>query len=564
MKTRISFFIALLLLTCSIAISKEVVTGNNPSTQGSINVFTSPDLFNLAMKWATEYNNTNPTPHINVIKSADNSIAGILNTHGGIGFISNEAYATLDHQRSWNMVVGRDVIVPVMNAKNPLLDEINRKGITVEGISRLFENPGRQNWGMLLGNEQKTPVHCYLMNDASIKTGVAGFLNNNQVNIDGIKVATGPEMIAAIQKDPDAMGFCKLIDVIDLNNQSLAGNLKLVPIDKNGNGKIDFMEDIYDNLQAFSRGVWIGKYPKALSGNIYSVSSAKPNNEAEVAFLRWVLSDGQQYLSMNGYSDLVNSERQTQSDKLDAATIYVAAPENDAYATIKIILLIVIAFAVVSFFISLTVRRLRGNKGPASDVHAETPVAFSENSVNIPKGLYFDKTHTWAFMEKDGSVKVGIDDFMQHITGRLSGIGMKPVGVKIKKGDPLLTIIQKGKHLIIYSPVSGTITASNQSLITDSSAINAAPYTDGWVYMIEPTNWSLEIQFLSMADKYKTWLKGEFSRLKDFIATAIIANTPEYAFVPLQDGGEMKDNVLADLGPEIWEDFQTKFIDNAK
>jgi len=24
----------------------------------------------------------------------------------------------------------------------------------------------------------------------------------------------------------------------------------------------------------------------------------------------------------------------------------------------------------------------------------------------------------------------------------------------------------------------------------------------------------------------------------------------------------LKENVLADFGPEIWEDFQTKFIDN--
>ena len=167
-------------------------------------------------------------------------------------------------------------------------------------------------------------------------------------------------------------------------------------------------------------------------------------------------------------------------------------------------------------------------------------------------------------MEKDGSVKIGIDDFLQHITGPMSGIGMKPAGVKIKKGDPLLTIIQKGKHLIIYSPVSGTITAGNQGLITNSSALNAAPYTDGWVYMIEPTNWPLEIQFLSMADKYRTWLKGEFSRLKDFITAAVNPGTPGYAFIPMQDGGEMKDNILADLGPEVWEDFQTKFIDNVK
>jgi hypothetical protein len=100
--------------------------------------------------------------------------------------------------------------------------------------------------------------------------------------------------------------------------------------------------------------------------------------------------------------------------------------------------------------------------------------------------------------------------------------------------------------------------------MTNLSALQTAPYSEGWVYSIEPANWSMEIQFLSMADKYRTWIKGEFSRLKDFLATVVNAGTHEYAFVALQDGGALKNNVLADLGPEVWEDFQTKFIDNAK
>lgn len=564
MKTKIFLFIALLLITYSSAISKETVTGDNPSKESSINVFASPDLYNLTMKWASEYNILNPMIKINVIKSEGKNIAGILSTKTGIGFIANEPYAALRAQSPWNMVVGRDVIVPVMNAKNPFLDEIYRKGITQEGLSRIFSSPGKQNWGMLLGNGETVPVHCYIANDASIKSGVAGFLNNNQLPTDAMNVASGQELISAVQKDPEALGFCRLIDVIDFKNQSLDKNLKIVPIDKNGNGKIDFMEDIYDNLQTFSRGVWIGKYPKALSGNIYSVASEKPNSEAEVAFLRWVLTDGQQFLGTNGYSDLVYSERQTQLDKLNDTTIYAATPENDSYATIKVFVLIIIAFAAISFIVSLVAGRLRSKSGYASNVNPAFPAVFNENSVNIPKGLCFDKTHTWAFMEKDGGVKVGIDDFLQHVTGPLSGIGMKPSGVKIKKGDPLLTIIQKGKHLIIYSPVSGTITANNDTLLTNLSSLNSAPYSDGWVYMIEPTNWLLEIQFLTMAEKYKTWLKGEFSRLKDFFATVVNANTPEYAYIAIQDGGELKDSILADLGPEVWEDFQTKFIDAAK
>jgi hypothetical protein len=141
---------------------------------------------------------------------------------------------------------------------------------------------------------------------------------------------------------------------------------------------------------------------------------------------------------------------------------------------------------------------------------------------------------------------------------------MKDIGDIIKKGELLITIIRKGKQLNIYSPVSGTVTAQNRTLVTDSSLINSSPYSDGWVYLIEPSNWIREIQFMNMAEKYKTWLTEEFTRLKDFFAMIAKANTPEYAFVAYQDGGALKDNVLADLGPEIWEDFQTKFIDKVR
>jgi hypothetical protein len=37
----------------------------------------------------------------------------------------------------------------------------------------------------------------------------------------------------------------------------------------------------------------------------------------------------------------------------------------------------------------------------------------------------------------------------------------------------------------------------------------------------------------------------------------------DYAQVVLQDGGALKDHALADFGPEVWEDFQVKFIDSA-
>ncbi|MCX6223699.1 MAG: hypothetical protein NTV01_02940 [Bacteroidia bacterium] len=87
----------------------------------------------------------------------------------------------------------------------------------------------------------------------------------------------------------------------------------------------------------------------------------------------------------------------------------------------------------------------------------------NESNLIVPKGLYFDKTHTWAFMEKDGTVKVGIDDFLQHVTGAITSIKMKKPGEKIKKGEHILTIVQNGKRLNICAPLSGII----QKLPTD-------------------------------------------------------------------------------------------------
>ena len=152
------------------------------------------------------------------------------------------------------------------------------------------------------------------------------------------------------------------------------------------------------------------------------------------------------------------------------------------------------------------------------------------------------------------------NDFVEiEYTGKI-----KETGDKIKKGETILTIIQDGKQLNIYSPISGKITSVNESVAFDSSLLNSSPYEKGWIYNIEPQNWSAEIQFLKMASNYKEWLKNEFTRLKDFISFCATNKADKLTGVVLQDGGEIKDNILENLGPEIWEDFQTNFIDTSK
>ena len=49
-------------------------------------------------------------------------------------------------------------------------------------------------------------------------------------------------------------------------------------------------------------------YRNDLCGSIYAASSAKPTDKNTLAFLTWILADGQQFLNKNGYSDLASVE----------------------------------------------------------------------------------------------------------------------------------------------------------------------------------------------------------------------------------------------------------------
>jgi len=224
------------------------------------------------------------------------------------------------------------------------------------------------------------------------------------------------------------------------------------------------------------------------------------------------------------------------------------------------VIIIFIAFIVTCITVDAVIQYSRRKRAKTPDKSEVSSRVFNEASLSAPLGLYFDKTHTWAYIEKNGLVKIGIDDFILHITGALNRVKMKNPGEIIQKGEPVLSIIRNGKQLTINSPVSGTIKSQNHRLTEDCSLINSSPFYEGWVYMIEPSNWLRETQFMFMGDKYKEWLKNEFSRLKDFLASIRLIDNKELLPIMLQDGGELKDDLLADCEPELWEEFQIKFI----
>jgi len=552
----------ILMLALFIAGAVRSTEANAQDANNSLKIYASPELTELTTKWAEEFNSTNQGLNIQVVSLVEAGSSAPA-ADGTLSFVSQKDLKATDNEMMWKVVVGRDVMVPIVNSKNPYLARLQEKGISADALSLVFADKTASPWGILLGDEKNNMVSCYYSNEIEVTSALANFLNTESEMLNGVAVANSSEMISAIQKDIYAIGFCRLTDILNSQNHQIAESISLLPIDRNSNGTLDYTENIYQDLASFTRGVWIGKYPKALYTSIYSVSASKPSTENEVAFLKWVLTEGQEYTALNGYTELAVNERNSKIEDLTISQVDLLADTTES-SNFKMILIILGITVVASFGIEAALRYRRSLKVGITESVSTIQFAFNENSVSVPGGLYFDKSHTWAFMEKDGMVKIGVDDFIQHVTGAITQIKMKNPGEKVSKGEQLLSLVHKGKQISLYAPVTGIIKESNENLKSESNLLNSAPFTEGWVYTIEPTNWLRDIQFLFMAEKYKVWLKEEFSRLKDFLAMIVKPGTSEYAMVILQDGGELKDQLLSDMAPQVWEEFQTNFLDASK
>ena len=550
------------ILISLLIISVSLIYGRAPVSD-TLRIMSSPELYPLAATWAEEYASLSTGVSVKVIMASGKKEAAELISRGMIGFVSARDYQGVSNESGWNTIIGRDVIVPVFSSQNPLREKINQHGLSADMLLRIMNSKGGEAWNSLIADSENAPVNYYWIKDESVIASLTAFLGTDKINLAGKEVAGSEALISALQKDPYGIGFCKLTAVTDIRNQALADGISLLPIDKNKNGNLDFSENVYGDFNQLSRGIWIGKYPKSLYSNIYAAAIRQPEGDASLAFLKWVLSDGQIFLYEKGYNDLLITERQRAADRLNEAKVTVAQVSETRSPFIVLLVLFAGALVLV-LVVSQIIKLAEKTVKPSSVMIPKSDKVFAESAVVIPRGLYFDKTHTWAFMEQDGLVKIGIDDFLQHVTGTITRVKMKKDGSKVQKGEQILSIIQNGKNLDLYAPVSGTIREHNSFLETNSSLINSSPYNEGWIYKLEPSNWQRENQLLFYAEKYRQYLGQEFTRLKDFMASVLNAGNEKYSLVILQDGGELHEGLLSQMGPEIWEDFQTKYIDPSR
>lgn len=517
----------------------------------ALRIACTPEIVRLGEQWITLYNQTNPEVPLQIVSSDEPAAESILLT-------TKKQENLLEGQRE--ILLGKRVIVPIIRSTNPFMTQLRVNGVSLSRLAALGTQSEWQ-WGQLIGGGQKQTLTVYIQDDQPVNQSVLRLLNMDQASARGVITGDLPTILNKLENDPAGIAFVNLSAVTSPGVNALPGGLSFLPIDKNNNGNLDYAEKIFATPADLLRGIWIGKYPRTLVQNVYAITGAMPDEKTQAA-LNWILTNGQPLLHQEGYIALSENEIQAQTELL-TLNASPTVNQKDAGTQSGIALLILAGLCLGLILVLFVVRKIRDRAFIAVNQPDAEPSVFNEESLAIPKGLYYDKTHTWVFREKDGNIRVGIDDFLQHLTGKLNRIQLKAPGEKVKKGELLLSLRQNGKLLTIFSPVSGIIREQNENLENQLYTINSDPYGAGWMYTIEPTNWNNEVLLLDVAEKYGRWIKTEFSRFKDFIAGSSTGNaTP--AYVILQDGGTFQNGVLGNFGPEVWEDFQAEFLNTHK
>ena len=106
---------------------------------------------------------------------------------------------------------------------------------------------------------------------------------------------------------------------------------------------------------------------------------------------------------------------------------------------------------------------------------------------NIPADLSYTAEHEWiAAPDADGAVRIGITDHAQSELGDVVFVQLPEVGENVEAGSSVGEIESTKSVSDIFAPVSGEVTAVNESLEDEPGTVNSAPYGEGWLFAVRP------------------------------------------------------------------------------
>ncbi|MBN1765980.1 MAG: PstS family phosphate ABC transporter substrate-binding protein [Sedimentisphaerales bacterium] len=288
--------------------------------KGTITLSGAWALYPMVVKWAEEFQKIHPGVQIDVAAGgAGKGMADCLSEVVDLGMVSRDIYPAEIDKGAWWVSVTKDAVVATINENNPAAKALLERGIKRQTLIDIWINGTVTKWGLAAGTPHTDPIHVYTRSDAcgAAKTW-AQYFDRNQEDLLGVGVYGDPGLADAVKKDSLGIGFNNINFVYDNNTKGQVESIRVLPLDLNENGRLDKDEDFYRSLDELIRAIATDVYPSPPGRALHLVCHGKPQKPEVLEFIRWILTEGQAFISEAGYIELTEDKIQESLHKLTA------------------------------------------------------------------------------------------------------------------------------------------------------------------------------------------------------------------------------------------------------
>ncbi|MDY7034612.1 MAG: glycine cleavage system protein H [Thermodesulfobacteriota bacterium] len=170
----------------------------------------------------------------------------------------------------------------------------------------------------------------------------------------------------------------------------------------------------------------------------------------------------------------------------------------------------------------------------------------------IPQGYYFHRGHTWAKLEEDSSVRVGIDEFAMRLLGPLDHIEAPLIGKEVEQGQRDISIVRGNHRADVRSPVSGVVTSVNPKVRESGRLTNEKPFSEGWILRLHSNRLRQDLKRLMINRETGDFIGQEVERLYMLI---------EEIEGPMSvDGGNLGSDIFGNMPQLDWKRLTGMFL----
>jgi CheY-like chemotaxis protein/glycine cleavage system H lipoate-binding protein len=118
--------------------------------------------------------------------------------------------------------------------------------------------------------------------------------------------------------------------------------------------------------------------------------------------------------------------------------------------------------------------------------------------ISLPEGLYCIPENSWAKVEEDGNVRVGIHHVFLKTIGNIASVDLPKKDEMRYQGEVCFRVTDSRARVHkVWTPVSGKVVAVSEALVRQYSRLMDDPYGEGWVLALKPTHLEEDLKNLA-------------------------------------------------------------------